>query len=1337
MVSSSYSRAPASRQLYHLLQRNWRLKSRLKKETLFEVCTPAIMFLTLGLMKLAMPSDRVYPPISLRPFDLDEYVFMSGEPLQYVPQTKGTDWVMQRAAELLPVQTPLVPFNKTTDAEVAFERGGVLGTIVFDLHGLSDLNKDVFYTMRFNGTLVPHTEFSPKSLVVEHWPIDQQFLQYQSTGFLATQHAVNHALLEYQRCVFKKNCSEIDYKLRIQRYPTPEYKIDEFYAQFKNMASLYMLAGFLSLKNGFICSVVAEKERKLKDAMLIMGLRESILFVAWWWTYSVLAVVPSAMILGLSWLMGFLQHTPLFYLMLLLMGFVQSMIMLSYFISTFFTKARTAGQVGTMIYFLLFVPSWFITGDSPRWLVQLCCLAAPTAFSNGFKAIIRAEAAGQSVSLFGGAADASGRHRLQLSYPESVGMLCLDFVLYALASLYFDKVWPRTVGITRHPLFCLSPRFWGFFKNSKKISFDRDFLPVEDMEFDPSIEVEPVPNDIARRDCVEIYNLTKTFDKSGAWKRLLCCCCTSLPRFISSWLPQRRRGYERLASMDSDSDSDCGDHSDTGDEFVVEGDEVRAVRGVNLSFYRGQILALLGHNGAGKSTTISMMTGILRPDSGGVRVFGQEFRDNVDEIRTKMGVCPQHDLLFEYMTVDEHLYFFGGIKGVPIDLIDEEANSLMTRLGINHCRKNWAGRLSGGERRKLSVAISLIGKPEVVYLDEPTAGMDPFSRRCVWELLNEEKQKRVIILTTHYMDEADLLGDRIAIMSNGKIRCLGSSLFLKRKFGGGYHLYVSESQNSASNGVGEESDDDDFFVVNAAKTDSWDIRSVEKTVRKIIPSALLNEDSKSQISFSIPMDNVAKFHDLFTALDSAKGRLGVGSYGISLTSLEEVFLRIAAEGEHGGGFSSDEESDSETTESSIIDIFPPADEPHLLTPNSGPASWSGQATGLLLKKLATFRRSMHSYFFKLFWPFSYVTSLLAALRAAPAFQNIAPPSFQLDNNAQYMAFFRDFFVHLAGSTSSAFSNLAKLMDFTSLRRPGSANILGVRPADAIHAILRNATEPTVASVAADTLRFDEGVLNMTLFHNASAPHMSPILMGTVDNALSQLMANCSIHSINHPYPYPHATDFAEISALILPITFGISFPIIADSFGMDAMREKSRRSKHLQLVMGLRPWVYWAANFAFDFTFFLIPIFLMYGCFEWYGEATLMGEAFLPSLSLFLAYGAAALSFSYLLSQYFVRFAAYSTFSTTVKRIISMSLFVACVVLEKVPAVKSCPLFPLLRLLFCLSPQFSLMFGLYQVLVMNQSINQQRELCILRKMPLCVTPTSSDFFALDMMGGTL
>ena len=203
----------------------------------------------------------------------------------------------------------------------------------------------------------------------------------------------------------------------------------------------------------------------------------------------------------------------------------------------------------------------------------------------------------------------------------------------------------------------------------------------------------------------------------------------------------------------------------------------RAVDDLTLTIFKNEILVLLGHNGAGKTTTIKMLIGEEKPTSGSASAFNidlfSDYRDAVDFL----GVCPQENVLFEKMTVYENLKFFCRFKGLlrPEILIEETVE----KFNLDSKQHTLAANLSGGQKRKLQLAIALLGDSKLVLLDEPSSGMDPTARRETWDIIKEAKKDKIIILTTHYMDEAEMLADRVAIISRGSLKTCGTTFFLK------------------------------------------------------------------------------------------------------------------------------------------------------------------------------------------------------------------------------------------------------------------------------------------------------------------------------------------------------------------------------------------------------------------------------------------------------------------------------------------------------------------------------------------------------------------------------
>ncbi|KAK1298625.1 ABC transporter A family member 7 [Acorus calamus] len=201
-----------------------------------------------------------------------------------------------------------------------------------------------------------------------------------------------------------------------------------------------------------------------------------------------------------------------------------------------------------------------------------------------------------------------------------------------------------------------------------------------------------------------------------------------------------------------------------------------AVQGLSLAVLRGECFGMLGPNGAGKTSFINMMIGLIRPTSGTAYIQRLDIQTDMDEIYTKMGVCPQHDLLWEMLTGREHLLFYGRLKNLKGDALMQAVEASLKSVNLFHggVGDKQVRQYSGGMKRRLSVAISLIGDPKVVYVDEPSTGLDPASRKNLWEVVKRAKQGRAIILTTHSMEEAEVLCDRLGIFVDGSLQCIGN-----------------------------------------------------------------------------------------------------------------------------------------------------------------------------------------------------------------------------------------------------------------------------------------------------------------------------------------------------------------------------------------------------------------------------------------------------------------------------------------------------------------------------------------------------------------------------------
>lgn len=226
-------------------------------------------------------------------------------------------------------------------------------------------------------------------------------------------------------------------------------------------------------------------------------------------------------------------------------------------------------------------------------------------------------------------------------------------------------------------------------------------------------------------------------------------------------------------------------------------DDVRAVDGISFKIRRGELFSLLGPNGAGKSTTIRMLTTVLKPTSGNARISEYSLIKEKNKIKPLIGVCPQENVVFGALKAEDNVEFVGRMHGMDSAVIKERMKVLLEKMNIAG-RKKPVKSFSGGMKRRLTLVMSLINEPEILFLDEPTAGLDPQARRLVWDFIKELKTTGMtIILTTHDMIEADSLSDHIAIMDQGKVIAFGTLDELKSSMSNGNIIEFSFSSKAA------------------------------------------------------------------------------------------------------------------------------------------------------------------------------------------------------------------------------------------------------------------------------------------------------------------------------------------------------------------------------------------------------------------------------------------------------------------------------------------------------------------------------------------------------------
>ncbi|PAV67129.1 hypothetical protein WR25_05147 [Diploscapter pachys] len=488
------------------------------------------------------------------------------------------------------------------------------------------------------------------------------------------------------------------------------------------------------------------------------------------------------------------------------------------------SPGSTATLVATMGWMLLYV--WYAVFSSydlerpyPLWSQRLNCLNPCIAMTYGITLLCKYEM--QSGGLKWSHVFEATSPDEPFSFGQALIISAIDSVILIILTWYVEAVYPGGQGVPQKPWFFLLPSYWfPSCSSRKRRKYQKSSYAQPDYV---KIESEPIGEPT-----VNIVNLEKIYG-SSIFRKIYDC------RFGKSA-------------------------------------ETVALNRLSMKTYSGEITALLGHNGAGKSTTFGIVSGIIRPTHGTVYIDGFDIRKSLARIRKITGLCPQHNILFDILTVEEHLKFFCQLKGSTWNKY--EAQDLLERLRLTGKENAFSCHLSAGQKRKLSLAVAFIGKSQVVFLDEPTSGCDIASRHEIWKMLQTEKLGRTILITTHFMQEADLIADRIAIISRGSLQCYGSGMFLKNQYGNGYKLTVAYSC---------EDRERDTVIDNT-------LHVFEKCLGRKVKYSVAGKEADFVIG-----NNREKFSNLFNTLESCQDQLSIDSYGVSISSMEDVFIRVCDE----------------------------------------------------------------------------------------------------------------------------------------------------------------------------------------------------------------------------------------------------------------------------------------------------------------------------------------------------------------------------------------------------------------------------------------------------------
>eukprot|EP00111_Clytia_hemisphaerica_P020496 TCONS_00060371-protein len=679
----------------------------------------------------------------------------------------------------------------------------------------------------------------------------------------------------------------------VRHFPYPNYREDTFITIISSTMPTIFILAFIYTAVMIVKELVAEKQSRLKESMKMMGLANWMHWAAWFvkvMVFFLIVIILQTILLKVGRIFEFADASVVFFFLLF---YTLASTFSLFFLSTLFSNAIRGMLFAAVLWFGTLTP--FFAIQDPQQYESLSngakfgCCLLPNTCLGIAIQIISRKESSQ-VGIRWNTVSQAPSVDDDFSLGNCFGVLIFDCFLFGFLTWYIENVFPGEFGLPKPFYFFLTPSYWCGSPNHRPGS-------VTDMNGSkskgPNFEDEPEGGEIG----VSIQDLRKVY--KGA----------------------------------------------TGKKVAVDS--------LSLNIYKGQITALLGHNGAGKTTTMSILTGLFPPTAGTAYINGNSILSNMDTIRESLGLCPQHNVLFDRLTVQEHLEFFTALKGIPIAKARPEIMQMIQDIQLFDKANSQSHTLSGGMKRKLNCAIALIGGSETIFLDEPTSGMDPYARRATWDLLQKYRANKTIILTTHFMDEADYLGDRIAIMADGELRCCGSSMFLKKRYGVGYHMTI-------------------------VKSPEFDETKTCSLVNTTIPSAKMVGNLGAEMSYILEESSTKQFKGLFEQLEDNREAYGITSFGVSVTTLEEVFLKVG-EGESLSGLQdeTDGQGDREKLQPQRQDTF--MDRDTLL---SGCALFISQFKAMFIKRFLNSKRQKTAAITQIVLPIFLVVCGLALMSSS-------------------------------------------------------------------------------------------------------------------------------------------------------------------------------------------------------------------------------------------------------------------------------------------------------------------------------------------------------------------
>ncbi|XP_032538947.1 LOW QUALITY PROTEIN: ATP-binding cassette sub-family A member 13 [Chiroxiphia lanceolata] len=1109
-------------------------------------------------------------------------------------------------------------------AHELMQQNNLLASIIFDTpknkrqdssnglprHISYTIRTSVLYSMRTDLIKNPTWKSHPQKLPADGFKYNHVFIPLQDM--------IERAIISAQTGIDTSETA-----IQVQAMPYPCHTSDLFLNNIGFFFPLMMMLTWMVSVAGMVRKLVYEREIHLEEYMKTMGVHPAIHFFAWFLENVIVLTISSCALAIILKASGIFAYSNAFPHLPFLLEFGVTVIMLSYFLGVFFSSADTAALCASLVYMISFLPYivLLVLQNQLSFISKIImCLLSTTAFGQGIFFITHFES--QEIGIQWNNVHQSMAQGGYMTFGWMCWMMFFDSILYSIGGWYFSNIIPGKFGSKHRWYFPFTVSYWKNLCGAERR--ERHYLNSNIFFFNENFkEKEQAPQN---------------------WKGP-CTEGATIGVVLLSLTKEHMDGQKA------------------------------AVKDLSLTFHRGQITALLGPNGAGKTTVISLLTGLYPPSSGTIIIDGKDIRTDLAAIRTELGVCPQYDVLFNTLTVREHLLLYGSVKAPrwTNEQLNEQVSGALEDVNLSQHQYKPVGALSGGMKRRLSIAISFIGNSKTVVLDEPTSGVDPCSRRGIWDVLLKYKAGCTLIFTTHHLDEAEVLSDHIAILQRGQLRCCGSPSYLRETYGQGHSLTLIKKPS--------------MFEIQDPKH----IVRVTSLVQTHIPEAFLKENSGTELTYVIPeRADKASFKGLFQALDQSLQHLHVTGYGISDTTLEEVFLKLLQDSEKMPCIPQGAHQDHKNgIESVYISLTRAASlcGAHLVLP---------QSVALLMKRFHHTRRDWRGSLSNVLLPVLFVALAMALFSVKPL--AIDYPSLKMtpnlyDNVESFFSTEDNNLENLSQVLLGYFSDWNHTCMHSQQRKNNSCwQIENMPPQDSCGCVAGqemcpsfNTSAPYVKNKKGHILynlsgflveeylvrpsnktryggwsfggrkafELQDTKLNETksrplakVWYNQKGFHLLPSYLNELNNLIlwMNLPPNVDwreygITLYNQPYGGALLDEdkiMENVRQCGVALCIMLGFSILTASIGSTIVKDRVSGTKRLQHITGLGYKTYWLANFCCDMLFYMVPVTLCVGVISAFQlSAFTFRKNLVATVLLLILFGYATLPWMYLVSRFF------------------------------------------------------------------------------------------------------